>query len=471
MCIRDRYGKSVCRRRSDPASSAEHGRLLCSQEPMTSATTLHPLSEEARYCVAIKLTEDVLRAVETGQAQMTFKMGKQNILSLGQNEYQLFVTPEDNHVAYRGQSNGLQEIGSVLRKAVIRPRAGDVQAQHEPEKRRAKGAAPRDSKTKSATVKSSLKRKSPEKGATAAKRPRAATKAPAKPSSSIDKGLTIFGKRQRVMHLLAMKNYTVKALKTHSLLKKIPEEELGRLVRAVADLQQGGKFEIRKAYYRQLDPEYPLLTEDERELLKINILTKGQIQLSECVPNKEEPAVVRRPVAKATEAKPKAATSKALSPPPPEISPQQAKQEELRRVAAASQQRDVETMNKKLGAKLSEEESRVAELGALKQQLGKESVIKTLTEAELKKAVYHEKYPQYLKLNQTIERNAAEFQKLKKDYSTAKDNKQKASVGNKIDTLYTTMHAELKRDLHKYNILHVELAHIKAQLRAWGESQ
>ena len=81
----------------------------------------------------------------------------------------------------------------------------------------------------------------------------------------------------------------------HPLLKRLGKEELSRIARSVADLGQGGKFTLKKVMlqalppaeracqgeYRKLDPDYALLEGEELEMIKTNIVLKGQLDLSQ----------------------------------------------------------------------------------------------------------------------------------------------------------------------------------------------
>lgn len=131
-------------------------------------TKLLPLTSDPRFCAVvcrmhlhahecqIRLPEDVLQAIEQGKESLSVRMGETKnvrsgawtphrcwqVLQLGQEEYPLFVSPDENHVAYQNidgvlqvpypfptSTCGLQEIGVVERKMQLRPRAGEVPKQ------------------------------------------------------------------------------------------------------------------------------------------------------------------------------------------------------------------------------------------------------------------------------------------------------------------------------------------------------
>eukprot|EP00658_Telonema_sp_P-2_P043376 TRINITY_DN31313_c0_g1_i2.p1 TRINITY_DN31313_c0_g1~~TRINITY_DN31313_c0_g1_i2.p1 ORF type:complete len:385 (-),score=96.46 TRINITY_DN31313_c0_g1_i2:308-1390(-) len=340
-----------------------------------------------------------------------------------------------------------QEVGVVAHRAQMKPRDGDA-GLHKPQKRK-----PKDVKARTmAAPGTGVKRKAANTEKKVPKKKRTA-----KPTVVVGEKehLSMHSKMQRVMHVLAIQPSTLTELKAHTLLKTIPAEELSRMTRRVSDMQQGRKFGLRKGCYRQLNPSYDLLPAEELAKVLHNIVSSGGISLSECVPLTEPdmmllPTVPSRP-----------------SPPKPAAKPAPGLTVAQRKAAAALKQQ-VDRVNLAVGTKLGTEQSRAAEIADLKRRLAKhDGELRSAGDAARIRAEYNEKYPKYLSLNEMIEEHEATFKKLKSEYSTAANKRRKDAVGDEISKKYLGLREELAGLLHKYNLMHVELAHLKKQLKQW----
>lgn len=224
------------------------------------------------------------------------------------------------------------------------------------------------------------------------------------------------------------------------------------MAQRVADLKQGGKYQLKKAQYRLLDPDYSLLKGDQLEMIRLNIGTKGGLKLEECRP-------VKTPTISPKILGNKATGGKSVS------------ENSSKRQAASTLKKHHDAM-KSHQSELSAEESRAAELRELSERLNKQDKrIKTAAEAKIKTMEYKEKYPRYIQLDRFLKEKEAELLSLKEQYSAAENSGTKKSVGNQIYKFEKARNEEIQQTLHHYNILHTELAHLKEQLKLWEASQ
>jgi len=425
---------------------------------------LLPVTGDARYCAVIKLTEDLVKAVESGKANsgLSIQIGKgKHMLKLGDKEFPLFVTAQKESVAYQCVDGVLQEVGAIEQSVRVKPHAGAGG-----KKRREKDPA---AKKKKETTEPSIKRKSEDSKRSVSKKPRSSPSLKgAVPKSTSEKAISAINKQQRVMHVLAINPIAISQLKAHPLLKRLGKEELSRIARSVADLGQGGKFTLKKGEYRKLDPDYALLEGEELEMIKTNIVLKGQLDLSQCVPLREEsspPAPSPGLAPKIDKAK--AATKEGARPKKVELT---SAQEKARGAAASILSKNKDTTGS-LTSVLGMSVSRQSELKELEGELHRRKAISSVAEAEQMKLKSRDLYPEYQKLNSNLDNIGDEFRKLKQELNNSQKLPQKRSLENQINSLYATRLDQVQKELHRYNYLHTELHYMKEQLKLWESKQ
>jgi len=441
---------------------------------------LLPLTGDVRYCAVIKLTDDLVAAVESGAASsgLSLKIGKgKHVLKLADKEFPLFVSEERNHVAYQCVDDVLQEVGSVEQKVVVKPHPGSTIGK----KRRDKEQTSKKKKVSAAEP--SLKRKSDSLKPSVSKKPRSnpTLKAAGPAKTSTDRTISATNKLQRVMHVLAIKPTGLSQLKTHALLKRLSKEELGRIARSIADLGQGGKYTLRKAKYRELDPNYSLIDSAELEMIKCNIVTKGDLELSQCVPLREEmsPTADRAtsPGLKARVASSSLANKLDKVAADKSKATKEARLKKLELTAAQDKAREAAAgiLSKQKGGgaptPLVMSLSRQSELKELEVQLKRQKEVSTLAEYEELKLEFRDIYPQYKKMDDNLENNETEFRRLRQELENSREMPRKRSIENQINSRYEEKLDEIQGDLHKYRCLHTQLQHLKRQIKQWEQKR
>jgi len=380
------------------------------------------------------------------------------VINIGGREFPLFVTPEQQHVAYRSLDDTLTELGPVDYKLQVKPQAAA-------KKRTERDASKREATKPGIEAIQKHKRKAaaPQPERKRQRQPSATNQKPARTSggekASATAGvLSALNKKQRVLHVLALQPASLSTLKAHPLIKRLSNEEVLRIIRSVAEVGQGGKYSLKKKCYREIDPDYSLLESEELEMVKLNVVQKGGLDLSECVPEQED-----EPVQKPTKQSSKV-------PQPSRSDASAAKRQRQAAAALLSGSRSPPLGSPPLKSKMSSESGRQAELEALELQWKTHQPIASMVEAHQITNQYRDRYPEYKQLNDRLEKSEEEFRTLREHFSRSAGKKKKA-LEKEINELYESQLSQVQTDLHKYNCLHTELQHMKRLLKQWEQKQ